>query len=604
MEIEENKMKIKSYTVTLGEIFKIKKPEKLICDKFIIPGYQRPYEWSEEQIKTALESIENGLDDLEEPLLFGTIHLNKASENAYEIIDGQQRLTTFYLMLIALGEKVEFSPQNEINKKLADDLARATDSSFEFYNKHYSENYLYIKKHIEDMTKEDISKYKKSLLDFLVNNITFVVIETSDNNSIEKTLQIFNSLNTTGLSLDVKDVFKIRFRDYLQKSNAENDEEIFEKINNAYSCVTENLPEKSPYYVSENDLIETFKLYLVGKEKSEYPAENLKMSNQKFFEKVFKKNNKYSTIETFVGIAKAIEETQKLLEKEDKRLIEKNNTLPFAKELLDRSGYGKLKNILFLFIYCQCKENSPAKQQLDNALEMTEFVWKFCSIYRTVTAKVINGVFNYIGKYIINEVVNENFEWNETSFERIKKILKKAISDDSIDPRTKEFSNVVGNNIFENSRCPLFTALSYINDSENISATEVKKTLFYRDQWDLDIEHIASRSLYDNNNTHNLINSLGNLIYLERKINRSLGTDTKETNCADDLKNKQTKYREYNWKTNNKKGSELKSVDALYKVYSFESWTAENIIDNIEKRRSQKLDFLKSVYSGFGVFSD
>lgn len=604
MEIEENKMKIKSYTVTLGEIFKIKKPEELICDKFIIPGYQRPYEWSEEQIKTALESIENGLDDLEEPLLFGTIHLNKASENAYEIIDGQQRLTTFYLMLIALGEKVEFSPQNEINKKLADDLARATDSSFEFYNKHYSENYLYIKKHIEDMTKEDISNYKKSLLDFLVNNITFVVIETSDNNSIEKTLQIFNSLNTTGLSLDVKDVFKIRFIDYLQKSNAENDEEIFEKINNAYNCVTENLPEKSPYYVSENDLIETFKLYLVGKEKSEYPAENLKMSNQKFFEKVFEKNNKYSTIETFVGIAKAIEETQKLLEKEDKRLIEKNNTLPFAKELLDRSGYGKLKNVLFLFIYCQCKENSPAKQQLDNALEMTEFVWKFCSIYRTVTAKVINGVFNYIGKYIINEVVNENFEWNETSFERIKKILKKAISDDSIDSRTKEFSNVVGNNIFENSRCPLFTALSYINDSENISATEVKKTLFYRDQWDLDIEHIASRSLYDNNNTHNLINSLGNLIYLERKINRSLGTDTKETNCADDLKNKQTKYREYNWKTNNKKGSELKSVDALYKVYSFESWTAENIIDNIEKRRSQKLDFLKSVYSGFGVFSD
>lgn len=597
-------MKIKSYTVTLGEIFKIKKSEELICDKFIIPGYQRPYEWSEEQIKTTLESIENGLDDLKEPLLFGTIHLNKASENAYEIIDGQQRLTTFYLMLIALGEKVEFSPQNEINKKLADDLARATDSSFEFYNKHYSENYLYIKKHIDDMTKEDISNYKESLLDFLVNNITFVVIETSDNNSIEKTLQIFNSLNTTGLSLDVKDVFKIRFRDYLQKSNTKNGEEIFEKINNAYNCVTENHPDKSPYYVSENDLIETFKLYLVGKEKSEYPAENLKMSNQKFFEKVFEKNNKCSTIETFVGIAKAIEETQKLLEKEDKRLTGKDNTLPFAKELLDWSGYGKLKNILFLFVYCQCKENSPAKQQLDNALKMTEFVWKFCSIYRTVTAKVINGVFNYIGKYIINEVVNENFEWNETSFERIKKILEKAISDDSIDSRTKEFPNVVGNNIFENSRCSLFTALSYINDSENISATEVKKTLFYRDQWDLDIEHIASRSLYDNDNTHNLINSLGNLIYLERKINRSLGTDTKETNCADDLKNKQTKYREYKWKSNNKKGSELKSVDALYKVYSFESWTAENIIDNIEKRRSQKLDFLKSVYSGFGVFSD
>ncbi len=600
----KKEMKIDSYPITLGEIFGFSKKQEFNCEKFIIPGYQRPYEWSEEQLQTALESIENGLSDFNEPLLFGTIHLNKTADYTYEIIDGQQRLTTFSLILRALDKNIKFCPQNEINKAYETDLLMADNNLYDFLNKRYSANYLFIKRHINIMSKEDIENYKEKLLEFIIKRIIFVVIETENNNSIEKTLQIFNSLNTTGLSLDVKDVFKIRFRDYLQKNSAENDEKIFEKINNAYNCVTENYSEKSPYYVSEDDLIETFKLYLVGKEKLEHPAEKLKMSNQKFFEKVFEESNKNASIKAFVEIANAIKETQMLLEKEDENPIKKNNTLPFAKELLDWSGYGKLKNILYLLVYCQCKENSPAKQQVINALKMTEFVWKFCSIYRTVTAKVINGVFNYIGKYIINEVANESFEWNETSFERIKKILEKAILDDSIDPRPREFSNVVGNNIFENSRCSLFVALSYINDSENIYATEVKKTLFYREQWDLDIEHIASRSLYDNDNTHNLINSLGNLIYLERKINRSLGTDTKETNCVDDLKNKQTKYREYKWKANNKKGSELKSVDALYKVYSFESWTAENIIDNIKKRRKKKIDFLKSLYRDFGVFSD
>lgn len=67
-------MEIKAYTNTLRGIFFHSSDSTHI---YSIPGYQRPYEWSEEQIKTAFESIENSLNDINEPLLFGTIHLNK-----------------------------------------------------------------------------------------------------------------------------------------------------------------------------------------------------------------------------------------------------------------------------------------------------------------------------------------------------------------------------------------------------------------------------------------------------------------------------------------------------------------------------------------------
>lgn len=597
-------MEINSYPITLGEIFGLTESRKLKYDKFIIPGYQRPYEWTEEHIKTVFESIENGLNNAKnEPILFGTILLNQSKESVatYEIIDGQQRLTTFYLMLKALDTDIIFQPRNDINNKYEIDLAKATEPDHYAENKHYSDNFTFLKKYIADTLKETKNNTKETLLKFIVDRITFVVIETTGNTSIESTLRIFDSLNTTGLSLDVKDVFKIRFRDYLKKGEAESDEKLFEKINTAYNTVTGTYSEKSPYYISENDLIETFKLYLIGKERMDYPAENLKMSNQKYFEELFEKINENASIETFTAISKAIAKTQKFLEANDKKEISNNCTLPFAKELLDCSGYSKLKNIFYLFVYCQCKENDPQNSQIDNALKLTEIIWKFCSIYRTVTAKVINGVFNYIGKNIINRITDEKFEWDNNFLEETTELMKKAIDENTIDTRAIDFSETVSNNIFENSRKFLFMALSYIEDSDKTSAYDIKMTLFYREQWDIDIEHIASKALYSNEDP-NLINSIGNLIYLERKINRSLGSETSNNTRKQDLSNKQKQYFEYSWRTDNKKGSRLNSVKSLNDVYSFKNWTDENIIDNLEKRRIRKLKFLKSVYSGFGVF--
>ena len=69
---------------------------------FVIPEYQRSYTWEIGQCDKLVDDIETFISEgAEDPYFFGTIILNVKSEKMY-LIDGQQRTTTFYLLLKAL----------------------------------------------------------------------------------------------------------------------------------------------------------------------------------------------------------------------------------------------------------------------------------------------------------------------------------------------------------------------------------------------------------------------------------------------------------------------------------------------------------------------
>ena len=79
--------------------------------KYIIPVYQRPYSWTDEQIRKFLSDIFSsywGNENLvaEEPMFIGTMQLStRNANNEQDIIDGQQRLTTFLILLKVLKHK-------------------------------------------------------------------------------------------------------------------------------------------------------------------------------------------------------------------------------------------------------------------------------------------------------------------------------------------------------------------------------------------------------------------------------------------------------------------------------------------------------------------
>lgn len=68
---------------------------------YIIPSYQRGYRWGKDEVEALLDDVYNFLDDPKnhassywlQPIVV------RAIEGKWEVVDGQQRLTTIFLIL-------------------------------------------------------------------------------------------------------------------------------------------------------------------------------------------------------------------------------------------------------------------------------------------------------------------------------------------------------------------------------------------------------------------------------------------------------------------------------------------------------------------------
>ena len=80
---------------------------------FFIPAYQRGYRWEKEHVQMLLNDVwENGDNNYSlQPVV-----VKKLDENTYELIDGQQRTTTLYLILKYMKQVLPFI---ELNFKLS-----------------------------------------------------------------------------------------------------------------------------------------------------------------------------------------------------------------------------------------------------------------------------------------------------------------------------------------------------------------------------------------------------------------------------------------------------------------------------------------------------
>lgn len=89
---------------------------KLVGDirgKFVVPSYQRGYRWGEEEVTRLLEDIyANGARSY----CLQPVVVRRSQEQEYELIDGQQRLTTLFIILQYI--KKEYKPRIKINFSL------------------------------------------------------------------------------------------------------------------------------------------------------------------------------------------------------------------------------------------------------------------------------------------------------------------------------------------------------------------------------------------------------------------------------------------------------------------------------------------------------
>lgn len=119
------RMKVMSATEN-NKKYEIPLKEVSISDLFIdgetqtfeIPIYQRNYAWEEEQVKTLLNDVKDAFNENKSVYYIGTLVSYNKGDQIFEIIDGQQRLTTIRLILGALINKGYLNNGVEIKNKL------------------------------------------------------------------------------------------------------------------------------------------------------------------------------------------------------------------------------------------------------------------------------------------------------------------------------------------------------------------------------------------------------------------------------------------------------------------------------------------------------
>lgn len=199
-----------------------------------IPIYQRPYQWTEENCEKLLDDLFfNYEDDRESDYFCGSLVLILISEDSkkaktYDIVDGQQRLSTFILLAKVLAalyserlteESKDYLQESLITKYGKKDrlnfsavgfnskkdfqyaLTSFNDVPISNNKNNYLKNAICLKNYLRKKEIEDINDF----IEWLYLKVVFITITYPD---ADKALRIFNVLNARGLALNATDIFK------------------------------------------------------------------------------------------------------------------------------------------------------------------------------------------------------------------------------------------------------------------------------------------------------------------------------------------------------------------------------------------------------------
>lgn len=206
---------------------------------FEIPSYQRLYEWEEEQIETLLEDIKKAKQGEQEGYFIGNVVVSKKNEK-YILIDGQQRLTTLWLIgfylahklnndlkqFIIDGENLRISmPLREIEENALRELATNLDDFDKFETKAVHSKIIRAFKCIKQWFEKNDNKGLLSV--FIVSHVRFVLVKLADNTDLN---QFFVRMNNRGKQLEKHEILKARLLGILQKGDESDEWKKYAKI--------------------------------------------------------------------------------------------------------------------------------------------------------------------------------------------------------------------------------------------------------------------------------------------------------------------------------------------------------------------------------------
>ncbi|MDJ0516864.1 MAG: DUF262 domain-containing HNH endonuclease family protein [Trichodesmium sp. MO_231.B1] len=219
--------------------------EKLFDEFYVIPDYQREYVWEEKEVNEFIQDIyeefSEQIQNSYSEYFIGSIIVCSRGEKFYEVIDGQQRMTTAYLVLCAIrdyllsinpNERIEalknkiaalytdnwgndqfrhrVELQYEESRGILENIALQVDLELVAPTrsvKNIQNAYAQIRNFLSDNFELDelaISNLKKFYA-YFVKNVKLIRVKTA---SVSHALKIYSTLNHRGLPLDDMDLLK------------------------------------------------------------------------------------------------------------------------------------------------------------------------------------------------------------------------------------------------------------------------------------------------------------------------------------------------------------------------------------------------------------
>ena len=218
-----------------------------------VPFFQRAYVWEKEHWEKLFEELNYSEKD-KEPF-FGSIVFKRSQkcDNYIKLIDGQQRITTFSILLKAIIDQINIDELNanqsddekkslnifkfciysktlenkplikhshidekEYKKILKDNLSKENTKNLE--ENRITNCYLFFKEKIERYFKTNKEKYE--FADKIIKLKSFVGVSLEGNEDEQK---IFDAINSTGEKLTATDIIKNSLFDKIIKESDENE---------------------------------------------------------------------------------------------------------------------------------------------------------------------------------------------------------------------------------------------------------------------------------------------------------------------------------------------------------------------------------------------
>lgn len=524
--------------------------------RYRIPIYQRAYSWGQNEISKFIEDIFVGFEKNENKFI-GTMQLSEpipldadGQELAYDVIDGQQRITTLLLIFQILKlrwklfEDIDFSRilrTGVIRGEAQRALDKTWNLSLENLQTFDKDNvYIHNMKIIfdelqqkmsfdEDSPSEENAPVEPKVLEqYLKGSVLLVVIQT--NAGLSKTLEIFNVINTTGLDLNGADIFKLRFYEFLTNMRGK-DQEVFDKVSELYEEI-DRRNRTDIIKSSMAEILEILQPLIIGK--YGLSLEIMNYSTDRFFNELFDELLDIKHWEHFKKekISAIVKDNEGPLSINGiKKLIELRYDYGALTEMpKEQSTAGSMPSLKSAFLFHMMFESRYSrfwfypvifKYRFGEYNIFLEELLKLSLVYSLIYAKSVYHVRSFI-----QDLCRKMFEANATAESVLKSLqIKKLEAKDDLKKAIYTYE-IAWNRKWKNIICRLSEFLTYEQEQQEEKNFDAYYSLFLEP---IDIEHIQSYNDENDNRREeiweewkDIINGIGNLVILESNINRSI----------------------------------------------------------------------------------